>query len=231
MTHSLYEVIVIAGSIKHSVQAKKMSYYDFTKAHLQPSVQSQQSSFDLSQNSQPDMMVQHTSSSIPTNSYMSNMSQQYPQHLQQSMLPSVINYSNEDSGESTNNLQSNRKQSMFGADDEASSSASDTSRIPQSSTGPKRKRKPLVKGSDEYKRRRERNNEAVKKSRIKSKEKTCETQEKVNELAVENKNLLEKVSTLSREFELLKDLYQTHARTTNEQGEINLSTLLDPSDL
>lgn len=211
-----------------------MSYYDFTKAHSQqPLVQSQQASYDLSQNqnTQPDMMVQHTTTSIPSNSFM-NVSQQYPHHLQQSMLPSVINYSNEDSGGSSNNVQSNRKQSMFGADDEAtSSSASDTSRVAKSSTGPKRKRKPLVKGSDEYKRRRERNNEAVKKSRIKSKEKTCETQEKVNELAIENKNLLEKVSTLSREFELLKDLYQTHARTTNEQDEINLSTLLDPSDI
>lgn len=215
-----------------------MSYYDFTKAHSQPLVQnlqlSQQSyQFNQSeqnpQNLQGDMMLQHNSTGVQSN--LMGISQQYPQHLQQPMLPSVLQYANEDSEGSSSNVQSNRKQSMFGADDEGSSmSSSDNGKVAKSSTGPKRKRKPLIKGSDEYKRRRERNNEAVKKSRIKSKEKTSETQQKVDLLASENRELQEKVSALSKEFDLLKDLYQTHTKTTNEPQDIDLSSLLEPSN-
>lgn len=213
-----------------------MSYYDFTKAHSQPLVQNSQSSqplytqFDqaVTQNQQAmqPLDIQYNPSSSQTN-YVGVSQQQMPRLLQQPpMLPSVVTYKNEDSSESFSGSQSNRKQSMFGADDEASSS--DNGKLPK--TGPKRRRKPLIKGTEEYKKRRERNNEAVKKSRIKSKEKTCETQEKVSELAAENKMLLDKVSELSKEFELLKDLYQTHSRTTSEPQKIDLSTLLEPTD-
>ncbi|XP_061404634.1 CCAAT/enhancer-binding protein gamma-like [Lethenteron reissneri] len=68
------------------------------------------------------------------------------------------------------------------------------------------------KNSDEYKRRRERNNIAVKKSRIKSKEKAEETQRRVNELKEENERLEAKIQTLSKELVVLKELFLEHAR-------------------
>lgn len=67
------------------------------------------------------------------------------------------------------------------------------------------------KSSEEYKKRRERNNVAVRKSRDKSRMKTQETLNKINELKVENAKLEEKVSLLSKELSVLKDLFLSHA--------------------
>ena len=141
-----------------------MSYYDYTKVNSQPLVhnlqqQSHQPYIGFDQHIQnpqqqliqADMMLQQSS---PSTSSTLNISQQFSQHLQQPMLPSVLKYTNEDSQESCNNVQNGRKQSMFGADDEASSASSDNSRVSKPSSGPKRRRKPLIKGSDEYKKRR-----------------------------------------------------------------------------
>jgi len=96
---------------------------------------------------------------------------------------------------------------------------------------PKRKRKPLDKNSDEYKKRREKNNEAVKKSRIKSKIKTEETKEQVNELSHENELLTQKVQSLKKEFELLKELYQAHSKDPNDPSNaIDLTSLMAPEE-
>ena len=125
---------------------------------------------------------------------------------------------------------SDRNKRSFVADDEASLSEGSSSATGTQS-GSKtsgRKRKPLDKGSDEYRRRREKNNEAVKKSRIKSKVKTAETQDQVNELVHENQLLNQKVASLSKEFELLKELYQAHAKNPTTQDEIDLRTLMAP---
>jgi len=69
----------------------------------------------------------------------------------------------------------------------------------------------LDKNSDEYRKRRERNNIAVKKSRTKSKIKTMETLHKVNILKAENDFLVRKVQILTRELKLLKDIFVAHA--------------------
>jgi CCAAT/enhancer binding protein (C/EBP) gamma len=53
---------------------------------------------------------------------------------------------------------------------------------------PKYKRRRLEKGSDEYLKRRERNNLAVKKSREKSRQKAKETMDQVDKLRKENNN-------------------------------------------
>lgn len=109
-----------------------------------------------------------------------------------------------------------------------SSSNHDTSKKPTS-----KKRKQLDKGSEEYRKRREKNNEAVKKSRIKSKVKTAETQDQVNVLMHENQLLNQKVASLTKEFELLKDLYQAHVKYAPSGApaqEIDLRTLMAPED-
>lgn len=81
----------------------------------------------------------------------------------------------------------------------------------------------LDKNSDEYKKRRERNNMAVKKSRNKSKMRTAQTMQRVNELKDENERLETKVKILSKELSFLKDLFLAHAGTAhNGQLDLNL---------
>ncbi|CAL8243583.1 unnamed protein product [Lota lota] len=78
------------------------------------------------------------------------------------------------------------------------------------STG--RMKKPSAdKDSDEYRQRRERNNLAVKKSRMRSKQKAQDTQQRVNELKEENERLEAKIKLLSKELSVLKDLFLEHA--------------------
>lgn len=69
----------------------------------------------------------------------------------------------------------------------------------------------LDKNSDEYRKRRERNNLAVKKSRTKSKLKSIQTQERVNQLKAENQHLQQKIDILSKELRLLKEIFVAHA--------------------
>lgn len=63
------------------------------------------------------------------------------------------------------------------------------------------------KYSDEYRRKRERNNEAVRKSRKKTKLKSMETQERVIKLSHENEELKSKLSLLTKELSVLKSLF------------------------
>lgn len=112
----------------------------------------------------------------------------------------------------------------FGSDASSSISSNATKK-----TSKPKKRKPLLKGTQEYQRRREKNNQAVKKSRIKSKEKMTETQEQVNQLVIENGLLNSKVASLAKEFDVLKELYQTHASLSNLPPEnLDLSALIQP---
>jgi len=78
-----------------------------------------------------------------------------------------------------------------------------------------RRRGPVDKASDDYKKRRERNNEAVKKSRSKAKERTAQTQERVSALQSENNELNQKINILNKEFELLKEMYTAHAKVAH----------------
>lgn len=65
----------------------------------------------------------------------------------------------------------------------------------------------LSKNSEEYLQRRERNNAAVKKSRFKSKQKTLETQKRVEQLKHENAQLERRLESLTREFSLMRDIF------------------------
>ncbi|KAL8559747.1 hypothetical protein ACOMHN_002280 [Nucella lapillus] len=67
------------------------------------------------------------------------------------------------------------------------------------------------KDNDDYKKRRERNNIAVRKSRQLSRQKAKVMEGKVNQLRSENKNLEEKVKLLSKELCILKDLFMSSA--------------------
>ncbi|KAL0811871.1 hypothetical protein ABMA28_009293 [Loxostege sticticalis] len=82
---------------------------------------------------------------------------------------------------------------------------------------------------DDYRRRRDRNNEAVKKSRFKSKQRTQETFTRVNKLKAENQMLEEKVKTLTKELQFLKELFLAHASNTQNAkfDGIDLQKLLE----
>ncbi|XP_030058660.1 CCAAT/enhancer-binding protein gamma [Microcaecilia unicolor] len=70
---------------------------------------------------------------------------------------------------------------------------------------------PLERNTDEYRQRRERNNMAVKKSRLKSKQKAQDTLQRVNQLKEENERLEAKIKLLTKELSVLKDLFLEHA--------------------
>ena len=81
------------------------------------------------------------------------------------------------------------------------------------SGGPVRKlarfgNKQVIKYSDEYHDRRVKNNEAVKKSRMKAKGKQKETEDKLKKLSQENHLLVDRVDHLLKELQLLKSLYK-----------------------
>lgn len=67
--------------------------------------------------------------------------------------------------------------------------------------------KQLDKGTDEYRRRRERNNIAVRKSREKAKVRSREVEEKVKSLLREKDNLLKRLEAVSGELSLHKQMY------------------------
>ncbi|XP_063441905.1 CCAAT/enhancer-binding protein gamma-like [Mytilus trossulus] len=97
---------------------------------------------------------------------------------------------------------------QFTTSDEDGSSMDDNSS--------KYKRKKLEKGSDEYVMRRVRNNMAVKKSREKSRQKAKETMNQVDKLRKENETLEQKVTILSKELGVLKDLFLAHAGSVSQ---------------
>ncbi|KAK0076626.1 hypothetical protein PV326_010645, partial [Microctonus aethiopoides] len=76
----------------------------------------------------------------------------------------------------------------------------------------------------DYRRRRDRNNQAVKRSRVKSKLRTQQTLERVNQLKTENELLEEKIKMLTKELGFLKDLFLAHAGS-NQHTAPNLQDL------
>ncbi|XP_067652703.1 CCAAT/enhancer-binding protein gamma-like [Haliotis asinina] len=87
----------------------------------------------------------------------------------------------------------------------------------------KRSRKIDKRGPEEYRKRRDRNNVAVRKSRDKSRFKAKETMEKVSRLRNENEQLEQKVKILTKELSVLKDLFLAHAGTVAE-GNCNVAS-------
>jgi len=73
-------------------------------------------------------------------------------------------------------------------------------------TGAKSKKVTCDKESEEYRLKRARNNIAVRKSRFKSKMKSVQTEQKVQELTDENKRLQNKVEYLTKELTVLRNL-------------------------
>jgi hypothetical protein len=81
------------------------------------------------------------------------------------------------------------------------------------SGGPVRKlarfgNKQVIKYSDEYHDRRVKNNEAVKKSRLKAKEKQITSEFQMEKLSEENRMLNDRVDLLMKELQLLRSLYK-----------------------
>ena len=68
--------------------------------------------------------------------------------------------------------------------------------------------KKVVKFSDEYHHQRLKNNESVKNSRLKAKQKQKETEGRMNKLAEENRVLNERVDSLMKELQVLRSLYK-----------------------
>jgi len=92
------------------------------------------------------------------------------------------------------------------------------------------KRQKLDKNSDEYKKRRERNNVAVRKSREASRQKAKDTMEKVARLREENQALEQKVTILNKELGVLRDLFLTHASATAAAQASTVTKLLPKSE-
>lgn len=84
------------------------------------------------------------------------------------------------------------------------------------------------KGSDEYKKRRERNNIAVRKSREKAKQRSRETEKRVSELMRDNDSLRKRVDLLGNQLNVLKTLL-TNVGVPSEsvESEIARSLQLD----
>lgn len=71
------------------------------------------------------------------------------------------------------------------------------------------------KDDPEYSKRRERNNTAVKKSRQKTRAKTAEMEQKVHTLKKTNNDLEIKIQTLTKELQVLQQLFIDHADQTH----------------
>ena len=67
------------------------------------------------------------------------------------------------------------------------------------------------KGGEDYLSKRARNNEAVKRSREKARQKAKETHDRVTKLKNENEMLEERIKLLSKELTFLKDIFLAHA--------------------
>lgn len=80
-------------------------------------------------------------------------------------------------------------------------------------SGGRRFRQAYNKSSDEYHKRRERNNLAVRKSRDKAKQKQKESLHRLQELTAENKRLQLKAELLMKELVVLKGLFPTIGET------------------
>uniref|UniRef100_A0A224XPP8 Putative basic region leucine zipper transcription factor n=1 Tax=Panstrongylus lignarius TaxID=156445 RepID=A0A224XPP8_9HEMI len=78
---------------------------------------------------------------------------------------------------------------------------------------------------DEYRKKRDRNNLAVKKSRVKSRMRTQETMERVEQLKRENDQLEEKIKLLSKELGFLKELFIAHAGNSGVPQNVDLNTI------
>jgi len=103
------------------------------------------------------------------------------------------------------------------------------------SSGRGRKRIQLTQyegeNDEEYRIRRERNNEAVRKSRDKSKKKTEETLKRVDDLKMENYKLEEQIRMYRKQLTDLKGIFLEHAASGKVSGDIDIDSLLRETDI
>lgn len=83
----------------------------------------------------------------------------------------------------------------------------------------------VSKGTDEYLRKRARNNEAVRKSRVKSRLRIEDTQNRVDLLAQENSDLKTKVTLLTKELNVLRSLFANGSVTL--PGNVSIENTLE----
>lgn len=96
----------------------------------------------------------------------------------------------------------------------ASGSEQATSKSPSTTRGkssPNKNALAVEKDTEEYRKLRDRNNEAVKKSRTRTRLRTQNTLDKVEKLRGENTKLEDRIEGLKKELELLKELFVSHA--------------------
>ena len=87
-------------------------------------------------------------------------------------------------------------------------------------------KKLIDKNSEEYRRRRERNNVAVRRSRDKTRHKREETERRVVELEEENQKLREKLTLLNKEINVLKSLFSSVGVPTSSSSSTTTNTEL-----
>lgn len=97
----------------------------------------------------------------------------------------------------------------------------------------KKKSKKVKEMDREYQLKRQRNNDAVKRSREKARQRNLEIHESIQRFRSENRNLEAKKELLKKELELYKELFRKHCSSslnnvgTNEGiEELDLATLL-----
>ncbi|XP_011864380.1 PREDICTED: CCAAT/enhancer-binding protein gamma isoform X2 [Vollenhovia emeryi] len=114
-------------------------------------------------------------------------------------------------------------------DDGATCAGIETGQVPMApknkENSSKRKKQVDDEGDEDYRKRRDRNNQAVKRSRVKSKLRTQQTLERVNQLKTENELLEEKIKMLTKELGFLKDLFIAHAGGSNQHTSVNIQDL------
>ncbi|CAJ0958291.1 unnamed protein product [Ranitomeya imitator] len=145
----------------------------------------------------------------PIGSHEEHRGRQVFQHfLHLQLLKMDISPSSSDDGLSNSHLSSPSTPLLVPLDPEGGGKATPASK--------NKKAQRMDRGSEEYRLRRERNNMAVKKSRLKSKQKAQDTLQRVNQLKEENERLEAKIKLLTKELSVLKDLFLEHAHNLAE---------------
>jgi len=91
----------------------------------------------------------------------------------------------------------------------------------------------LCQSDPNYVEKRAKNNDAVKKSREKTRQKAKETMDKVSHLKQENEVLEERIKLLHKELVFLKDIFMTHAGSKHgiTVEDLEIKNLLAEDDL
>jgi len=155
-------------------------------------------------------------------------------------LQSAYNFSEAMAPHRTTKLKTPRKQSLkreymddenIDINDDISSDSDDERTRRRPSKMAKRMPKKVSRNSsiadsdeegDDYKKKRERNNIAVKKSRIKSKMRMEETKKRVDSLKSENDELQNKIDVLNKELDFLKELFMAQAGASKKSGDLQM---------